>query len=145
MSIWRLEKCSDIIRSFEKCEEIFQKCVIVEDWNFLEKDNSFSGSRSVIACLEVLKKHFSCNLSLIFFWLEIQKVVTKYIFNLKKIIFIIRTVNLWEREQNIFFCSRCKCLEKNHQCKGLGSAMTWLEVWKSIREKPVKKVSLWKI
>ena len=103
MSIWRLEKCSDIIRSFEKCEEIFQKCVIVEDWNFLEKDNLFSGSRSIIACVEVLKKHFACNLSLIFFWLEVQKVVTKYIFNLKKYIFIKRTVNLWESEQNIFF------------------------------------------
>ena len=41
-----------------------------------------------------------------------------------KINFFVQDVNVWK---------------KNHQFKGLGSVMTWLEVWKSIREKPVKK------
>ena len=58
------------------------KCVIVEDLNFLEKDNSFSGSRSVMAFFKVLKKHFLCNLLLIFFWLEMQKVVTNCVKNI---------------------------------------------------------------
>ena len=54
-----LGKChdNDMIRSLEKYKgKTSQKSVLVEDLNYLEKEKSFGGSRSVLLCIEVLRK-----------------------------------------------------------------------------------------
>ena len=46
-----------MIRSLEKYKgKTSQKSVFVEDLNSLEKEKSFGGSRSVLLCIEVLRK-----------------------------------------------------------------------------------------